>query len=101
MPGYRLSVAAEADLTGIWDYTFETWGEAQADRYLEQMEACFERIAAGQAVCRDFPEIDTRLQSCHCEHHYVFFLTSNTDVIIIAVLHERMDLMTRLQGRLK
>jgi toxin ParE1/3/4 len=26
---------AEADLRGIWIYTFQTWGEAQADKYLD------------------------------------------------------------------
>ena len=30
--------AAEADLIGIWVYTFETWSEAQADRYLDALE---------------------------------------------------------------
>ena len=30
--------AAEADLIDIWMYSFQTWGEAQADRYLDAME---------------------------------------------------------------
>ena len=33
----RLDVSpnAEADLRGIWTYTFQAWGEAQANKYLD------------------------------------------------------------------
>ena len=58
MPGYRLTTAAEQDVAGIWDYTFETWGAEQADRYLEQLAACCDRIVDGRAACKAFPEID-------------------------------------------
>ncbi|MCP5021483.1 MAG: type II toxin-antitoxin system RelE/ParE family toxin [bacterium] len=35
------------------------------------------------------------------QHHYVFFFGDRGgDVIILAVLHEKMDLLGRLQGRL-
>jgi plasmid stabilization system protein ParE len=28
---------AREDLKGIWRYTFQAWGEAQADRYLNDL----------------------------------------------------------------
>jgi toxin ParE1/3/4 len=34
MPNYRLTPAAKSDLLGIWNYTVETWGENQAEKYL-------------------------------------------------------------------
>lgn len=100
MPGYRLTTAAEQDLAGIWDYSFEIWGADQADRYLEQLAACCDRIADGQPACKSFPEIDARLKSYRCQQHYIFFLAKDDAAIIIAVLHERMDLMARLARRL-
>ena len=42
MPGYDLTLGAEEDLRAIWSYTYETWGAHQADRYLDQIEACSE-----------------------------------------------------------
>ena len=36
---YKLSKQAERDLIAIWDYTIEQWGEAQADSYLQAMQA--------------------------------------------------------------
>jgi hypothetical protein len=36
-----------------------------------------------------------------CEHHYVFFTKPpGAPVLILAVLHERMDLVARLKQRL-
>ena len=35
----KLRPRAEADLDGIWDYTVDTWSEAQAVDYLSGMDA--------------------------------------------------------------
>ncbi|WP_110553803.1 type II toxin-antitoxin system RelE/ParE family toxin [Pseudaestuariivita atlantica] len=35
MARYDFTRAAEKDLRGIWRYTHETWGAAQADKYLD------------------------------------------------------------------
>ncbi len=40
MSSYDLTLAAEEDLRGIWRYTYETWGADQAEKYLDQIEAC-------------------------------------------------------------
>jgi toxin ParE1/3/4 len=32
--GFRLSKEAKTDLEGIWQYTYEHWSLAQADRYV-------------------------------------------------------------------
>ena len=34
------------------------------------------------------------------EHHYIFYLRSTTPVVIVAVLHERMDLVNQIKERL-
>jgi toxin ParE1/3/4 len=100
MTAYDLSPDAEADLEGVWNYTCDNWGADQADKYMGQIATCCERIAAGEAYCRRFPEIDPRLGSHHCQHHYIFFLETASKPIIIAVLHERMEMLTRLKRRL-
>ncbi len=100
MAGYVLTRAAAQDLAGIWDHTFKTWSADQADRYLEKLEICCRQIETGQAVCRSFADIDPRLHSHHCERHYIFFLTMDDGPVVIAILHERMDLLVHLLERL-
>ena len=45
MAEYRLTRRAEADLSGIADYSIETFGIEQARRYRDQLEDCFETLA--------------------------------------------------------
>ena len=54
MTSYDLTRAAEEDLRGIWDYSFETWGAAQADLYLDRIGACCESIGGGRVVAKSF-----------------------------------------------
>jgi len=42
-----VSPEAEADLRGIWMYSFETSGEAQADTYLNELDAAHGRACHG------------------------------------------------------
>ncbi|SRR5579883_888395 len=99
MRGYVLTVAAREDMRDIWQYTFQTWGRTQANRYARQLEHCFAQIASGSLAGRPLPDERT-IRSVRCEHHYVFFEAEPTQVVILAVLHERMDLTAQLQSRL-
>jgi len=98
---YDLTPAAKQDLREIWLYTVEQWGEAQADRYTGRLEMCFRRIAGHRVRARTFSARYPQVQVTRCQHHYVFYLHSEgQQPLIIAVLHERMDLLTRLGARL-
>lgn len=41
-----ISERAEADLREIWHYSFDTWGEVQADRYLDELDAGMRKCGA-------------------------------------------------------
>lgn len=99
MSGYRLTPAAEEDFISIWRYTVERWGEAQADRYYDLLEQCCEKIGKGKAVERQPISKLPLLRVVRCEHHHIFYLKREVPEII-AVFHEKMDVMTRLTGRL-
>lgn len=100
-PAYDLTRAARQDIRGIWVYTAEQWGERQADRYTGRLETCFRRIAKGRARSRSFSERYPQVLVTRCEHHYVFYIQPEEQKpLIIAVLHERMDMLARLGERL-
>lgn len=101
MSSYRLSPHAEEDLHEIARYTADVWGVEQAQRYATALERCFLSIAAGTAVTREPIPSRPELRVCRCEHHFVFSLIESAgEALIIAVLHEKMDLMVRLRDRL-
>lgn len=98
---YVLSDAAEADVREIIRYTRKQWGDAQARRYINDLEQRIARLVTGQEPFRDMSELHPALRMAHCEHHYVFCLPrEHTPALIVAILHERMDLITRVANRL-
>lgn len=56
MPGEsrlcRLAPKAEDDLEEIWLYTYRSWSVDQADRYVAEIIAAVEDLAAGRAKGR-------------------------------------------------
>ncbi len=96
MADLQKTIQVEQDLIDIWRYTDEKWGEAQADKYLFKLEACFKKISRGEVVLKNLTE---KIQYIRCEHHYIFLLATKKP-IVIAVLHEKMDMLMRLKKRL-
>ncbi|MCL2657549.1 MAG: type II toxin-antitoxin system RelE/ParE family toxin [Betaproteobacteria bacterium] len=99
---YVLSGAAAADLRGIARYTRKQWGSAQACHYRDKLEQGISRLADSQGPFTDLSAIYPALRMAHCEHHYIFCVSRDgAPALIVAIFHERMDLMTRLSERLK
>lgn len=96
MANLQKTLQAEQDLIEIWTYTAEEWGEAQADKYLYKIESYFEKISLGKASLKLLME---DVQFIRCEHHYIFVYMAKKP-IVIAILHEKMDLLARLKKRL-
>ncbi len=101
MTAYRLTAAAEDDLREIIRYTRKQWGDAQARRYVAALEEGFASLAAGKVRFKDMSALFPTLRMTRCEKHYLFCLPrENAPALIVAIFHERMDLMTRLAARL-
>ena len=96
MPDYRLTPAAKSDLVGIWHYSVETWGEKQAEKYLLDIEALLEQLAASPDLGKQRPEINPAYYSFPVGKHIVFYLKSDTHIDIIGILHGRMDINKNL-----
>jgi len=98
---YVLTDDAEADLRGIIRYTRKEWAAEQVRTYVAKLKADIARVAAGQGVFKELDALYPALRMARCEHHYVFCLPrQNAPALIVAILHERMDLMARLADRL-
>ncbi|WP_414902803.1 type II toxin-antitoxin system RelE/ParE family toxin [Sphingomonas flavalba] len=99
---YVLTSAAEADLRDIIRYTRRQWGDAQVRRYIGVLEQGIARLAGGEGAFKDMSALHPALRMTHCEHHYIFCLPRrDAPALIVAIFHERMDLMARLSGRLE
>ena len=100
MPDYELTPDAEVDLHDIALYTLKTWGLAQMGRYEAALESNLKGIGVGETLSRPVFEHRSDIRVSRCEHHYVFVQMPEDDVpLIVAVLHEKMDLLVRLRER--
>ena len=52
MPRILKQAQAEQDLVEIWLYTFNEWGEYQADKYLDELNAAIRLLAEQPLSCR-------------------------------------------------
>jgi len=98
---YILTAAAEADVRSIIRYTRKQWGDPQVRAYMAKLEGGSARLVTGQGSFRDMAEMYPGLRMARCDHHYAFCLIrEDAPALIIAILHERMDLIQRLGDRL-
>lgn len=102
MRQHELTPDADEDLESIIRYTLSEWGFDQAEKYASQLSQCFEQIANRKIIGRGISSALKGVEFTRCEHHYVFYqIREKKPVLIVAVLHEKMDLMTRLRDRLE
>lgn len=96
-PAYVISRTARRDLAAIDDYTARHWGDAQARRYIAALWAAFDALAARPRLGRTRPGLPATLRLHKVGSHYVVYRRGpDGRVEIVRVLHQSMDLVTRL-----
>lgn len=90
MKRIRYTNLALEDLTDIGRYTLKTWGEIQAESYLEQIEDCCQRLAEDPGIGR--PWIDARpgLRRMEQGRHVIFYRQVDDGILVYRVLHQNM-----------
>lgn len=97
MAKYFLTNKAIADLSEIWNYTYNKWSEEQADNYYFQLLQSCQELAENQRNGKSYPEIDNSIYGYKSNLHIIFYSILNSNEIkIIRILHSRMNLKDRI-----
>lgn len=86
-----VSERAEADLREIWLYSFQTWDEAQADRYLDQLDAGLRQCRAEPESGKPRDEVRPGYWSLLIRRHVAFYTFTADEVLLQRVLHGSME----------
>jgi len=86
----RFSRPAEADLLGISDHTARTWGEDQAVRYIDALEAFCQMLAGNPSLGQSCGHIRRGLRRIESGQHVVFYREDAGGILISRILHQRM-----------
>ena len=97
MPRIVKQALVDQDLVDIWLYTFDEWGEKQADKYLDDLETAIKLLAEQPLISRNRTELDPPVRIHHHGHHLIVYLALDDGISIIRVLHESMDVDSHLK----
>ena len=91
MAEYRLTPAAENDLEVIWAYTVKRWGTVQAERYIDLLTATFDKLSESPKTAQTCDHIRPGYRCISQERHKIYFRITDNGIVVVRVLHERMD----------
>lgn len=82
---------ARRDIDDIWDYSVARWGDEQAERYVRAIQLAIEAIAADPRRALPCDDIRPGYRKHRSASHVVFVRLAEDDLIVVRVLHARMD----------
>ena len=92
----RLSDPASRDLQAISEYTQSEWGAKQKLIYLNLISKSFKILSCSGNIGKPRNEIALGLYSYNVKKHVVFFRETEEELVIIRILHSRMDMEKQL-----
>jgi toxin ParE1/3/4 len=90
MATVSFSRSAKADLLSIGAYTLKIWGAAQAERYLDALEACAKLLAHNPLLGRPSDWIRPGLYRFEKGRHVFFYRPQKDGILISRILHQGM-----------
>ena len=94
--GFCLTPRAEADLEDIFAYTAQRWSITQAEDYHAGLVAGLERLGRGERSGRPV-DIPGGYLKYAVGSHLVFYRETEADILIVRILHPRMDVERHLE----
>jgi len=87
---------ARQDIKSIWLYTYEQWGEMQADRYTRDMGVAIEGLLEHPKQGNPIDHIRKGYRLLHFKHHLIIYYLSSTSIDVARILGENMDAQRHL-----
>lgn len=92
---YQLTPLAEADLEEIWLYTRQEWSLDQANKYYHDLISAFESLVAGSKNGR-LSDVRPNYLKYSVGSHMIFYRKHEDTIIVVRILHGRMDVNRHL-----
>ncbi|HLK28905.1 MAG TPA: type II toxin-antitoxin system RelE/ParE family toxin [Puia sp.] len=93
---YVISKKAISDLEDIWLYTADKWSIEQADRYYNLIFDEISFICKNPKTGKEMEHVRKSYRAAKVKSHLIFYKIENNTIMIVRILHERMDIENRL-----
>lgn len=84
------------DLEEIWLYTLEKWSLDQADRYHELIFKEINFLSTRPEYGKNLNHLREGYRSSQVKAHLIFYRFSSSEIELVRILHENMDIPNRL-----
>lgn len=68
----------------------DRWGRVQANRYSDRLKASAYSLLTNPKAGR-ITDSSPAIRRTKAEHHFIYFRVEDDEVLIVRILHERMD----------
>jgi toxin ParE1/3/4 len=97
MAKYYFSNEAVEDLSEIWNYTFSTWSEKQADTYYELILNTCNELAIKPSLGKEYDIVTKGILGLRTGEHIIFYsVISQNEIEVARILHGMMDLKRKI-----
>jgi toxin ParE1/3/4 len=93
----ELTEIARADLKSIRRYSIRTWGQDRTSQYMTAIRDTLKGLVRGTVLTRNRDELRPGLQMVTSGRHCIFFEANESLVLVVRVLHDRMDYRRHLE----
>jgi toxin ParE1/3/4 len=95
---YTLIFSPDAieDLKDIVAYSVATWGTEQARKYNQKLKSGLTSIRQNPRLGRPHPQLPPQYKVYHVGRHFIVYTVKATNIEIVRVLHDRMDLPSHI-----
>jgi toxin ParE1/3/4 len=90
---YRLRPRALSDVDELWDFTVETWSEAQAVRYVTALHDDLQMLAEQPGLGRTRDDLSEGLRGFVYSRHVIFYRSTEWGIDVVRILHVNRDIV--------
>ena len=91
MAEFHLSKKARQDLDEIADYTYETFGERQADKYGEELLNALTLLSERPRMGKSTNGLTSNLRSFPFQAHIIYYGVAEEGIYVVRILHSAQD----------
>jgi toxin ParE1/3/4 len=86
-----LTELARADLASIRRYSTRTWGRDQTSKYIDALRDTMKGLVRSTVLTRERDDLRPGILMATSGRHIIFFEADDVRVLVVRVLHDRMD----------
>lgn len=88
---YQLTEEADRDVEEILAHSVKSFSVAQSQHYFEALKECIELLADNPNMGHSAEDILPEYLRFPHESHMIFYKSFSSSILVVRILHERMD----------